>query len=133
LTNQISPDIISTAEATRKWAEKIGQKEKWPKNLCGLCIRASVRLFTQLRKRGYRPRICAYIKSPRHFYVKVNGHIIDVTATQFQDETVFIRHEQEVKYVAPYSFRNKIEFSDIETVKSFLEISKWEKKERIGI
>ncbi len=133
MTQQISPDILATAEATRRWTEKIAEKEGWPKSLCGLCIRSSVRLFTQLRKRGYRPRICAYIKSPHHFYVKVNGHIIDVTGTQFHNETILVKHEQELKYQIPYSFRNKIEFSDIETVKSFLNISKWDKKERTGV
>ena len=133
MTNLLSSSILSTVEATRSWAEQIARDETFPQSLNGLCIRASVRLFRQLKKQGFKPKICCHVAYPRHFYIKLNGVVIDVTASQYDLEKIFVRNEQDVKYMIPYTFKNKIEFLDIGTLSHFLELADWSERETKGI
>ena len=87
--------IIQIAEENRKWAESVANyflsqsKDRWffSSNLCGMCAIASLRLFRELRAAGYEAQI-AYTLG--HVFVVYDNLIIDITATQFGYDRVFI-------------------------------------------
>lgn len=78
----MNPEIERIATLTRKWAEKLAIVESFPPDLCGLCGRASGKLFYELALAGFRPSIHS---SGGHCFVTLDDHVIDITATQFNE------------------------------------------------
>ena len=73
--------IKRIAKNVRKWAEELQNKNKfWDNHLSGMCGIASYELFKRLRRAKFKPTMCF---SRGHAFVKCNGFIVDVTATQF--------------------------------------------------
>lgn len=73
-------EIRKIARSVRTAFEKIAKKDRYSRNLMGMCYRASVQIFLECRYKGIRVQIA---KAPGHTFCTYAGHIIDVTATQF--------------------------------------------------
>ena len=76
------------ARKVRKWAIR---KDKYQRpGLWGWCTTCSVKLFKILKEKGYKPIFSlAYRNSTysnAHCFILCNDYIIDVTATQFDNE-----------------------------------------------
>ena len=56
-------------------------------DFCGWCARASARLFNALTAAGFNPRLhIAESDEGGHVFVTVRGYVVDITATQFDNE-----------------------------------------------
>lgn len=69
------------AHQTRKWAEKHKPHEV-AGHLGGMCGIASAELFLRLKRRGIKS-VIVMNKWGNHVFLRANGIIYDVTATQF--------------------------------------------------
>jgi len=83
-------EIGSVAAAVREWAERMqAELGHWADDLGGMCAVASYELFLALRRRGFD---AAFAHNRGHAFVIVDDHVIDITATQFDEtEAVLIR------------------------------------------
>ena len=89
----VSIAIINTvAKEVRRYLDKQSKKHHSAfTDLRGFCAKASIMLFNRLSRRGLKPQImhALYDKdsdySACHYYVICNGHLVDVTATQFMN------------------------------------------------
>lgn len=78
--------IKDIAKKIRKAFEEIERKEDyseaslWGFDLGGYCGRAAIQLYLACKKSGIKIKI---IEGIGHAYNEYNGHIIDITATQF--------------------------------------------------
>jgi len=77
--------IKRIAKDVRKWAERLQEQEQlWDNNLGCMCAIASYELFKRLRKARLDPTICfTNGDDGGHAFISCQGHIVDVTATQF--------------------------------------------------
>jgi hypothetical protein len=106
----LESSIVEIAERARNWMEHVADSEGFHPSLCGLCARASALLFEMLKDAGYDPRIAVSLRA-NHFFVLLDGHVIDITATQFHftnQEKVHIEtnEEREVHYHVDWTFDN---------------------------
>lgn len=82
-------------EGVRDWAEDYSKEypESCCDDLCGLCAIAAAKLCYELRSNGYDAVIAfssvGYMTY--HAFVILDDHIIDITATQFQQQSVVIK------------------------------------------
>lgn len=91
MESSINPEIFRIASRVRDWAEEIAAQYELPASLCGLCAIAARKLFRELKKSGYSSELMIHHKdSLAHAFVVCQGFIIDVTATQFGKERIFI-------------------------------------------
>lgn len=94
--------ILSCARRVRAWTkrqahkyydmsfdERIDSQDDYyeidPSDLMGGCAIASTRLFLELQKLGIPAELCV---THTHAFLVVDGHILDVTATQFKLYTI---------------------------------------------
>src|SRR5258705_13818491 len=87
-------ELLPITQRARYWAEDYVQEEwnegnEWFDNdLCGMCAIASAKLWLELKAVGYEPMI---VWSPvEHFFVLLDGHVIDITATQYNESEIVI-------------------------------------------
>jgi len=82
--------LRSIATQTRKLLENISHDIliKAEPSLAGLCGYASLLLDDVLKKKGYNPQI---IKGRGHWFIKCEGYLIDITASQFGQPNVVVR------------------------------------------
>jgi len=86
-------EIGSVAAAVREWAERMqAELGHWADDLGGMCAVASYELFLALRRRGVD---AAFAHNPGHAFVIVADRVVDITATQFDEEAVLIRRLDE--------------------------------------
>jgi hypothetical protein len=80
--------LARIAYKVRDAFEEIGEKEGLPSDLCGLCLRSSVQLFTAAKYFDINIQV---VGGYGHCYTMCDGYIVDVTATQFSEsESVLI-------------------------------------------
>lgn len=73
--------VKRVASQIREVFEKISAQEGGSSDLCSFCDRASIQLFLASKRYGIDG--VKIVCSDHHVYNVYNGHIIDVTATQF--------------------------------------------------
>lgn len=73
-------DIISIARLTRRWALRTRLRYGFGNKLTGMCAIASFRLSENLEKHGIKHEL---VMTHTHVWIQVNGHALDITATQF--------------------------------------------------
>jgi len=121
--------VLGIAEDVRFWAE--GKAEHGLENLKGWCAKASAELFRLLCKEGIESEIHLWVhksyKKPRaaHVFLVVDDHVVDVTATQFEEFSntpVLIMHHREAEV---YEF-----YQTVKTFKSIPELIAGQKKTR---
>lgn len=84
--------ILEIAKETRKWAMQNRHKNGFPKDLCGMCAIAAMRLFDDLAENGIQAKLAINNRTGAgHCFVLVDDDVIDITATQFGMEPVFVR------------------------------------------
>ena len=73
--------VLSLANNIRDAFESLAARSNSNLNLSGYCWRASIQLFLAAKERNIPVKIVA---SDTHVFNVFNGHIIDITATQFK-------------------------------------------------
>lgn len=76
--------LLTIFRDIRAWAEERAELEDYCDDLSGLCARTTARLYVILKKSGYTPLI-GY-SDIFHFYIILGGKIVDLTATQFDED-----------------------------------------------
>lgn len=86
--------VLKILKETRKWAEEIAFRKKGPSDLTGMCAIASRRILTELIKVGLNAEIAVSEDendhSRMHAFVIYDGHILDVTASQFGKKKICV-------------------------------------------
>lgn len=79
--------IEAVAYDVRHWAEQQARRGHayGRHDLCGWCARASAELHHRLRRAGIASELHAYSGFVGHVFIETHGHVVDVTATQFQE------------------------------------------------
>lgn len=114
--------IVECAQEARRITEGIAIREGFPKDLCGLCARASAVLFDLLKDKNYEPEIGLSSTRP-HVFVMVDGYVVDVTATQYRrKKKVFIVKAEE----APDMYYPEVTFKSVEELRSYQEFVQWQ-------
>lgn len=82
-------EIRTIARRVRRWAERVAASNNdYGADLAGMCAVASRQLLTELLSAGYQAKV-AY--QWNHCFVLVEGYIVDITATQFNQPKVIVR------------------------------------------
>lgn len=90
--------IYSAAARIRAWAENLPQnrrrRDQW--SLDGFCAIAAAQLWRELHSLGITAGICVHTSrdGSSHVFLKVEDHVVDITATQFGLDPVVILHER---------------------------------------
>lgn len=109
--------INHIAEKCREWADQYAHRNHLASNLTGLCAIASAKLFTELVTEGYHPALCLHSSyETAHCFVLLDDYIIDITATQFGDDTISILHEKEA--IAAY-YSDYLLFHSVKSFRSY--------------
>lgn len=122
MNNQLT-FVKAIAYEVREWAE--GKVEP-SSDLCGMCAIASAELYRRLKKHGIESEIHLYDDSESctaHVFLVVDDHVVDVTATQFQEL------ENERVVILPKKLAEAYDFYN--TAKIFKEpvtLKKWQRK-----
>jgi hypothetical protein len=123
--------VRDLALEVRDWAEVFAEKTNMPANLNGMCAIASAELWKRLRAHGIKAKICMSEEDfGFHVYLKVEDHVVDVTATQFswsKNEPVLIRHEREMEHREYY--RNPVFFVDASMLRKHQINTGWPKSQ----
>lgn len=88
LDPELHDQIWAAAVQVRRWAQRLSQQRQCSHrdDLCGYCAIASARLWSLLRSQGIPAELHeAETALGNHVFVVVDDHLVDVTATQFQD------------------------------------------------
>jgi hypothetical protein len=94
---------VTIASDVRKWAEAEAFKKNYhPGDLKGWCAIAAGELWHRLKKVGIKSNICmsTHDYTGSHCFLLVEDHILDVTATQFEDfedKKVVVMHSKEAE------------------------------------
>lgn len=133
--------LTQIAEGVRKEAENYAEEEGYDSDLCGLCAIASVWLFQDLKKNGFKPIICVSREKDTwgcwHVYLEVDGYVVDITATQFNIsdgvEIHHVNHSGEILLRAGRSnfwyWRPYKQFKTIEGLVAFMKRAGWMESE----
>lgn len=79
--------VLPVAQKVREWTQKqADRKSYYAHSLMGWCAIASAQLFRELKKAGVDSTIHLYDgEDGCHCFIVVDNHVIDVTATQFDE------------------------------------------------
>jgi hypothetical protein len=90
-----SYEIRLIATRVRRWAEKYAEENNHYNDLCGMCAIASGELWRELRREGGNPILCLKDDGPgAHVFVECSGYLVDITATQFEENRVVVRRKE---------------------------------------
>lgn len=118
--------LTHIAEKVRNDAEHYALDNEMDSDLCGMCAIASVWLFQDLKKNGFKPILCISRNKNNtcgHVFVRVDGYDVDVTATQFDFQEVEIHHtvkRPKLWYWKPYR-----KFKSTKGLVNYLQFSRW--------
>lgn len=121
--------IERIARRTRAWAERVQQTRNPDNEFCedlgGMCAIASMQLHRQLVGAGISATLAA---SRYHCFVIVTlerrRHVVDITATQFGKEAVFIRPLVQASSVAEWWKPSRL-FSQRPALREYLSNAQW--------
>lgn len=78
----LDKQIVEIARASRRWAMRNRDRFDCEHSLGGMCAIASGNLHRRLKKHGISSKLAI---NKEHCFVIVHDHLIDITATQFND------------------------------------------------
>ena len=117
--NKVTREIVQEIAAeVRQWAE---MRARGCQDLSGWCAIASAQLFRELVLLGIRPEIHMWTweaDDSAHVFLVVEDHVVDVTATQFQEfrrKPIVIMHQREAEVYEFY--RTAQVFSDADALR----------------
>lgn len=79
--NENLTEILKVAKKVRHWADKLARRKGLDPSLCGLCAKASSRLWLELKNVGIQAKLLA---NYGHVFLEVGDFVVDITATQFR-------------------------------------------------
>lgn len=130
--------IYRIGKKVREYCEAVQKKypELYTNALCGLCAKASGRLFKELKQEGINTKIVVSPYSSiytRHVFLKYKHLVVDVTATQFGIGSKVLIEEH--SFLLNHSFgeywkTDKI-FYDLESIYQYQIEDKWSVHQRI--
>lgn len=83
--------ITLAAYNARRQAEKRASETGFSSDLHCFCARGSAILFRHLKKMGFRPKIVMSTDGHwAHVWVRCSGYLVDITASQFDQDDVMI-------------------------------------------
>lgn len=120
--------IRSIALKAREIAEREAKSEGlFSDQLEGFCARGSAILYRELKKAGIKARIhLSYTEEYSHVFLRVGNHIVDITATQFNEEPVSIVPIWGKK---PDYWRRDYEFETIKELVHLQKIEGWPREQ----
>jgi hypothetical protein len=77
----INKDVLPVALEVREWLHKRARSQTH--DMCGYCGVGSAELWRRLQAKGIASTICVHVSSFGHVFLEVDGHVVDVTASQF--------------------------------------------------
>lgn len=116
--------IRNIVRRVRCWADRKAVVANFPSNLNGFCAIGSRKLYQELRKAGYRPRL-AY--KNQHCFVIIKGYIADVTATQFCGPRVTLRSYK--RNNMPWHWTPDTVFTSMAAFDARLKQDRWPKRQ----
>jgi hypothetical protein len=129
----MTEELQVIAQEVRYWAEGHAD-DKDPANARDLnswCAIASGQLYRELVAAGFEPKIrMAGCDFGSHVFVVVDDHVVDVTATQFQefaDVPVLVAHERELDM--HWFYQGEEEFKTVEALIAFQKKTRWPAKQ----
>lgn len=94
MSNTLLSEIEKVLIETHMWLKQYARKQPLSEDLCakslrGFCAVGASKLFSNLIENGFNAKIVMAEKGNHaHFFVKLNGCVLDVTATQFGQEEI---------------------------------------------
>lgn len=123
----MNQQVADIAEEVRDWAEELAQQEGRREDLNGLCAIATAELCRRYSRAGITSKICLSEEDYGfHVYLRVEDHIVCVTATQFpkfRNVPVLIMHEKELEDEEYY--RNYVTFKDVAALIKYQTMTGW--------
>lgn len=102
---KVSPRVLRIARDVRRCVVRRARREGQPKNLEGLCLRASYMLDHALTRAGFKARcVEGLFEEAGHCWVQVGRYIVDITATQFDERAVLVVGLRDKRYVEMHDF-----------------------------
>ena len=126
-----STDVLyCIARQIRTHSERIAEKKRWfGLSLDGFCAHGAVLLYQALSGLGLRPQLAVSEDddSCGHCFVLCEGHIVDVTATQFgKSEVEILAYSQDPQdELFPWFWRARQLFDSPQELAAFLEDEGW--------
>lgn len=123
----ILQQVTSVARAVRCWAEERDDLQQHPTgDLHGWCAIAAAHLWAELTRAGLQAEIhMAEMPNGSHAFVLCEDHIVDVTATQFNEyrnNPVVVLHAKE----AIHAFHNTTHtFETAQQLRKFQKKNRW--------
>lgn len=107
-------------------------RKNFPSNLAGMCAIGSVALFKHLVC-NLKFKNVKFVAAESgcgfsHCWLKVEDHVIDVTATQFGYKSVVIAKESELPYLERYD--DRAEFNTMKKVNAYFKNTSWSSDEQ---
>ena len=122
--------IRCIAKDVREWAENYAFENDFPDDLCGVCAIASGELWRRLADARIKSQIYRDYEHS-HCFIVCDNHIVDVTASQFGQENIVIKHvndrtDKEINY-----YWNMAKFyNTVKDFKIYQTKVKWAKEQR---
>jgi hypothetical protein len=85
----MSSELYRIARSARKWAERNRDEGEHGEDLCGMCAIAAAELWGKLNRKNIEATIIVN-ETETHCFCLVDDLVVDVTATQFGYQEVFI-------------------------------------------
>lgn len=91
--------IRNIARRVRRWAVREAHASHFPSDLMGFCAIGARKLFLELQAAGLKPKLAlaGTEDESSHCFVVVDDYVVDVTATQFYQAKVVVRHLSRIK------------------------------------
>lgn len=102
MNSELFEAVNSITADVRNWTEMQQVRSNGRENLCGFCAIAAAELYRRFEKAGISSEIHMWLSDwgQAHVFVVVDDHVIDVTATQFDEfkhTPVVIMHQREAE------------------------------------
>lgn len=116
--------IRKIAGEAREWAERKQRKYQFffRADLCGMCAKASGYLFELLRKEGIKAKLAI---NDQHCFILVDDFIVDITATQFGRDKIYIIPLDEAEKQSYNHWRVKTTFENLDDIWSYQKAEGW--------
>lgn len=120
----IDSKIRKAAKRARAWADRTAPKYGFERSLSCFCTIGARRLFTELKREKLKPMIaiCEEPEDDCHAFVICDKYLVDVTASQFGKENIFIKKTNQKE---PHPWEVHITFTSTRNFIKYLRRTNW--------
>ena len=108
--------VFAIAKSVRQWTQESARKARYhPSDLMGWCAISSAKMLRELKAAGIDGKIHVRDYYDCHCFVVVDDHVVDVTATQFDEfksRTIVIMHIKEAEQFSFYQHEYVFDYPD---------------------